>query len=258
VTGHVYRSGKYALRYVVYHNGYPGQGSAAALTHVQKVDLMIIDNEPPTPPFDNVNGMNKPFLFTSASNGSCVMLGWSGVDVTKNPDVMFYRIGRSASPTGPFEDIIWVPSNSYYYTDSKNLEANQSYCYRIVAVDNAGLESRSDTTSVLVIATGVENKGAYQVPKEFSLCQNYPNPFNPTTTISYELATRSMVSLKIFNVLGQAVATLVDGEEGPSYKSVSFDARELPSGIYYYRLIASQSGASGRSSTQVRKMILVK
>jgi hypothetical protein len=80
-------------------------------------------------------------------------------------------------------------------------------------------------------------------PNSFSLAQNFLNPFNPSTTISYALPVQSLVALKVFNVLGQEVASLVNGIENPGNKSVRFDGSSLPSGVYFYRLQAwSYSG----------------
>ena len=88
-------------------------------------------------------------------------------------------------------------------------------------------------------------------PGELVLHQNYPNPFNPNTTVTYELPAQSHVSLKVYNILGREVATLVDGIEQPGLKSVRFDASVLASGLYFCRL---QAGGS----VQTRKITLLK
>jgi hypothetical protein len=90
-----------------------------------------------------------------------------------------------------------------------------------------------------------------EVPEEFSLDQNYPNPFNPSTTIKYQLAEKRHVTLKIYDLLGREMATLVDGQEEPGYKSVRWDAAGFASGVYFYRL---DSG----SFTSIKKLLLLK
>ena len=90
-----------------------------------------------------------------------------------------------------------------------------------------------------------------EIASSFALRQNYPNPFNPTTTIDYVLPREAPTSLQVFNVLGQSVRTLVSGVQAAGKHSVRFDATNLPSGVYLYRL---QSG----SLSNVGRMMLLK
>jgi hypothetical protein len=99
--------------------------------------------------------------------------------------------------------------------------------------------------------TAVREHLAGENPMSYSLTQNYPNPFNPTTVISYSIPRNSFVSLKIYNVLGQEIETLFEGEQKAGTYTVTFDGSHLASGIYLYRL---QSG----SLSITRKMMLVK
>ncbi len=96
--------------------------------------------------------------------------------------------------------------------------------------------------------TGVES--SQEVPAGFVLEQNYPNPFNPTTTIIYQLPVVSNVTLIVYDLLGRPVATLVNEHQTAGRHSVKFDAGELPSGVYFYRL---QAG----SFVRTKKMILL-
>ncbi|MBI4547692.1 MAG: T9SS type A sorting domain-containing protein [Ignavibacteriae bacterium] len=90
-----------------------------------------------------------------------------------------------------------------------------------------------------------------ELPATFQLFQNYPNPFNPVTVIRYSLIVNSVATLKVFDVLGREVATLVDEKKAPGVYTVSWDASGQPSGVYLYRL---QSG----KFVDIKKMILVK
>jgi hypothetical protein len=89
------------------------------------------------------------------------------------------------------------------------------------------------------------------VPDEFALYQNHPNPFNPVTSISYALPTDTYVHLAVYNTLGQQMAVLVDGWQSAGYKSVSLDASNWSSGVYFYRLEAGEFKS-------MKKMALIK
>ena len=105
-----------------------------------------------------------------------------------------------------------------------------------------------DEASILREGTAAE---AGDLPGRFVLEQNYPNPFNPSTTISYTLGERARVTLTVFNVLGQHVATLVDGVQSAGSHRVTFSGDDLNSGVYLYRLDAGDQ-------VETRQMLLMK
>ncbi len=96
------------------------------------------------------------------------------------------------------------------------------------------------------------------LPDRFALEQSYPNPFNPSTTIRYTVAARARVRLVVYTILGQSVATLVDRVEEAGYRSVTWNASDHPSGVYYYRIEMTPASATGSAFVQVMKMLLVK
>lgn len=100
---------------------------------------------------------------------------------------------------------------------------------------------------------GVESEA---IPTDYSLSQNYPNPFNPSTTIKFGIPEAANVSVKIFNLLGQEVATLVNNNLEAGYHIINFNASNMISGMYFYRIQAN--GIDGSNYTDVKKMLLVK
>ncbi|HLB00167.1 MAG TPA: T9SS type A sorting domain-containing protein, partial [Bacteroidota bacterium] len=88
-------------------------------------------------------------------------------------------------------------------------------------------------------------------PQGYSLEQNYPNPFNPATTISYGLPAGGVVSIEVFNVAGEQIGGIDVGYREAGYHAVSWDARHLPSGVYFYRVRAG-------AFSQMKKMVLLK
>ncbi len=111
----------------------------------------------------------------------------------------------------------------------------------------------------------VSRPAVMELPQRFILEQNYPNPFNPTTTIEFYLLQPSLVTLKLYNILGQEVATLIDKQsmdEGWNETEVSSDAFHLATGVYYYRLVAEtltdEDNPVSQTYTMVKKMMLMK
>ena len=96
---------------------------------------------------------------------------------------------------------------------------------------------------------------AVAAPEKFEVFQNFPNPFNPSTTISYELTANSKVNLKIFNMLGQEVASLVDGDRLAGYHQEVWDATRCSSGVYVYQVIAADDHGT-KQIVQKRMMLL--
>jgi hypothetical protein len=97
----------------------------------------------------------------------------------------------------------------------------------------------------------VSNEPNEESPSVFALKQNYPNPFNPTTTINFELPEATMVKVSVYNMIGQEVEVLVDGFKNSGVYTLNFDASDLASGIYFYRLITPKK-------VFTEKMLLVK
>ncbi|MBN8705634.1 MAG: T9SS type A sorting domain-containing protein [Bacteroidetes bacterium] len=109
----------------------------------------------------------------------------------------------------------------------------------------------TDVYSFTLTPTGIEENNAGAKPVSFSLSQNYPNPFNPATVINYQLPVNSMTKLKIYDVIGREVATLVNERKPAGRYQVTFNAGYLSSGVYFYRIEAG-------SFVQTKKLILVK
>ncbi|MDR3668101.1 MAG: T9SS type A sorting domain-containing protein, partial [Ignavibacteriaceae bacterium] len=120
------------------------------------------------------------------------------------------------------------------------------YQYRLKMVDNDGSFSYSTVEAAEVA-----------IPKDFSVSQNYPNPFNPTTKIDYQVPVDSKVIMEVYNIAGQKVMELVNQQMSAGYYTVNFGSTKLSSGIYIYRLAASDI-ATGKSFSSIKKMMLLK
>jgi hypothetical protein len=153
-----------------------------------------------------------------------------------------------------------VPLDSTWWMGHPNLRIKG----RFAVTDVPYLRSNPGATPYTIPVTAP----IVEQPAQFSLNQNYPNPFNPTTMIAFDLGAPSIVTIRVYNILGQEVATLIDHESmDAGSQAIQFDTRSanggLPSGVYFCRMVAEgisgdQESGVASSFTQVKKMMLLK
>ena len=123
-------------------------------------------------------------------------------------------------------------------------------------IQSDGISFWKDTLTIPVIHVGLEEENDI-IPSEFDLSQNYPNPFNPSTTINYSLPKQSYITLKVYDILGREVASLVQEQQKAGYYEVDWNAKDLTSGIYFIS-IRAEGINSKKNFTQVKKALLLK
>ncbi len=133
-----------------------------------------------------------------------------------------------------------------------------NYLMKGTGLRESNIVSVSPDYKINVVSTSVDNTNS-QIPASFELFQNYPNPFNPETVISYQLAVNSYVTLKVYDLLGREVTTLINEFQQAGKYVKTFHGTSLPSGMYFYRLQAGNpSAGSGNAFIQTKKMIVLK
>ncbi|KAB2840200.1 MAG: T9SS type A sorting domain-containing protein, partial [Melioribacteraceae bacterium] len=151
-----------------------------------------------------------------------------------------YSYDNSDIPVSIYKDKIAAGApGSYYYYGGQNHQTGAAYVW----TNNLALSK-----SNIELVQGITEN---EVPEEYGLSQNYPNPFNPSTVIKYQLPENSFVDLKIYDVLGREVSVLSNEFKGAGSYEAVFNASNLPSGIYFYKLTTSKF-------TEIKKMILLK
>jgi hypothetical protein len=180
--------------------------------------------------------------FSSEVIESEVTLYWSTATETNNSG---FEILRSTQNDNAWENIGFVPGfgttteiHHYSFIDESLQTGN--YQYRLKQIDFDGTFEYSNIIEVTVDA-----------PTKYSLEQNYPNPFNPVTSIQYVVGSQGHVTLKVYDVLGNEVATFINDQKQAGTYEVEFNGTELPSGIYFYQLKAG-------TFVETKKMILLK
>ena len=235
----------------------------AGKTYVLEVYIEAYGTSPTETKSDNNGGLNYIATFTTdnafpvelasfsaTTIGSSVKLNWQtatevnnyGFDIERNTPLNPLSRGEVEDK---LEKIGFVLGNgnsnspkSYSFVDD-NVSAG-SYSYRLKQIDNDGQFEYSKVIGV-----------SFMKPSEFSLAQNYPNPFNPTTTIQFTLPRAGNVKLTLFNLLGQKIKTLINEYKESGVHTLNFNASDLNSGLYIYKLEAN-------GLIKTRKMTLVK
>jgi bilirubin oxidase len=170
-------------------------------------------------------------------------------------DVQFKIVSRSSGPVGDYEsgwkDVLYLPigeSVSFVAKFEDYADPIHPFMYHCHFANDED-EGMMGQFVVVDGPSGITDRKI--VPGRFSLGQNFPNPFNPTTTISFALPSRSFVSLKVFDLLGREVATIVSEEMSAGSYSKQWNAVDISSGIYFYRL---QAG----SFIEMKKLVLLR
>jgi hypothetical protein len=215
----------------------------------------------------------------SISNGGNnvwdIHLGQSGINMVSGQE---YTVSFDAYAEAPRTISALVGKNSEPWTVYHEAQIfslttiKQTYTYTFIMNDPSDIQARFgfdiggsgidvyfDNIRVSSGTTPVNLSEIQTPPKSIQLFQNYPNPFNPATTIQYEVRSRQFVLLKVFDVLGIEIETLVNEEKSAGTYELNWNAENLPSGIYFCRLqTGDPSTSSGQSFVQTRKMILLK
>ncbi len=183
--------------------------------------------------------------FTASTSGSTITLNWATATELNNKG---FEIERKMND-GSFAQIGFVNGNgttvepkNYSFIDNPGAGV---HIYRLKQVDFDGSFEYSNEVEVEI-----------EVPAEFSLGQNYPNPFNPSTTINFGLAVDSKVTMKLFNTLGQEIATLVNESMQAGNHKYEFNGKNFVSGVYFYQIEAR--GVDGRNFSSIKKLLLLK
>jgi hypothetical protein len=191
--------------------------------------------------------------FTSSISKNNVTLNWTTATETNNMGFEVERSEKQEAKSETWKKIGFVDGygtitvSKTYFFDDNNLSTG-NYQYRLKQIDFDGSFRYSTLIEVEIINSF-----------NFALEQNYPNPFNPTTNIQYALSSIQFVSLKVYDVLGKEVATIVNEEKPSGNYEVEFDASHLSSGVYLYTIKdVDPESSSGQGFVQTRKMLLMK
>jgi hypothetical protein len=207
------------------------------------------------------NGMvistDPEITLTQDSNYSVTMTVVSPLAIRPDSIRLYYRINKTNYFSIPMtlSSVTDAATNSgkYQAVIPKPQPADQIYFY-VTALDASGITRQSPygaPDSFFDLRTGMMYVPRITPPSGYALEQNYPNPFNPTTQIRFSVAGSGYMRLKIFDLLGREISTLIEQTMTPGTYTVEWNASRYPSGVYFYRL-------QTESFTETKKMVLVR
>jgi|GEM_PF-1348576 len=183
--------------------------------------------------------------FNAKATNNVVYLNWSTATETNNRGFEIERKTTDQFITVGYVDGHGTSTEIHNYSFADSKVESGTYYYRLKQVDFDGSYAYSPVVEIEVLN-----------PVSFALDQNYPNPFNPSTIINVSLAADSKIKLVVYDILGQQVSTLVNGNLAAGSHQFEFNASNLNSGVYFYRVDAA--GVDGTNFSSVKKMILTK
>jgi len=198
------------------------------------------------------NWLNYSILTLQSPNGGEVWVIGETEEITwADANVYDVKIELSVDNGTNWSTIVESTPNTGTYSWIVAAQDSSDECLiRITNVDDYLVYDASDAAFTIDMITSVEEIQA-NIPTEFDLSQNYPNPFNPVTLLEYQVPKASLVSIKVYDLIGREVAILVNEVKQPGNYQVSFDGKNLASGIYFYKMITEDFSL-------VRKMNLLK
>ncbi|GJQ62397.1 MAG: hypothetical protein SCALA702_14500 [Melioribacteraceae bacterium] len=236
--------------YTIADTGHPGHGYWVKASEAGVIVVNSVGKKSPQPVSEINRDFTKLVITDVTGKSSTLYLSQSSVSGYEMPPL---------PPAGAFD--VRFSTNTYVEAMAGATVQMKGVQYPVtVMVDGADIRIsdgsifatlRSGENVVLADGNGLFNIESLVIPAEFELSQNYPNPFNPATTIKFGIPEASRVTLRVFNAIGEQVATLVEKNMEAGYHTVQFNASQLTSGVYFYSITAGDHNA-------VKKMMILK
>ena len=203
---------------------------------------------------------SSPFINVSYPNGSDTLYADSTYIIRWDDnlqDMVRIELIKNGTVASIIADSVLSETNAYKWEVPSSVAEDSTYKIKITDINNENLSDLSDNTfSINGGVVGVNDNN--NAVKEYRLFQNYPNPFNPSTVIEFALPAQSNVTISVFNIIGQKVAVLFKGTENAGNHSVTWNAQNLSSGVYFYKIDAVGINNKNNSFTSFKKAILIK